>query len=107
MPAKISSELRAAVLAHHQNGLSSRKIVEKVKEAGYRISKSSVNRTIKEKYWEDEGEAKPAKRLGTQNQPSMRTKQLIEDVKYLIDRPNPFSQRQISQKLDVPKKNYL
>ena len=91
MPAQISSETKGAILAHHQYGLSSRKIRDKLAEVGILVSHSTVARVIAEKKRELEGNAKPPKRLGTQNTPVVRTKEAIEKVRKLVDRPDPHS----------------
>lgn len=103
MPGEISFELRAAIFAHHQNKLSSRKIVEKLTESGFVVSQSTVSRFIRKKCLELQGVSKPVKRLGNQNKRSVRTKQLIKKVKYLINRGDPFTLSQISKRVKTSK----
>jgi hypothetical protein len=101
MPAQISSETKAAILAHYQYGLSSRKIRDKLAEVGTLVSHNTVARVIAEKKRELEGSAKPPKRLGTQNTPTVRTKEAIEKVRKLVDRPDPYSLRSIVKKTQI------
>ena len=101
MFAETNSETKAAIWAHHQNGLSCRKIASALITDGVAVSKTGVNRVIRKIQLEREGAVKPLKRLGSQNERSVRTPALIKKVKYLINRPDPWSHRAISRKLNV------
>jgi biotin operon repressor len=103
MRPRISSEVRAAIWAHHQNLLSGQKISDMLKAAGMTASKRAVNRIIKEITLERQGIVKPPKRLGTQNLPSVRTPALIKKVKNLLNRPDPYTQPDIGRMLGVSK----
>jgi hypothetical protein len=101
MPPRISSEVCAAIWAHHQNLLSGQKISDMLKAAGMTASKRAVNKIIKEIPLERQGIVKLPKRLGTQNSPSVRTPALIKKVKNLLNRPNPYTQPDIGRMLGV------
>jgi methylphosphotriester-DNA--protein-cysteine methyltransferase len=101
MPPQTSSEVRAAILAHHHHGLSGQKIVDQLKNTGVFSSKSTVNRIIKEFYLEQSGVTKPAKRLATQCSPVKRTKDLIRKVDRITNKANPPSQRQLAERYGV------
>jgi methylphosphotriester-DNA--protein-cysteine methyltransferase len=101
MPAQTSSEVRAAILAHHHHGLSGQKIVDQLKNTGIFSSKSTVNRIVKEFYLDQSGVIKPAKRLATQCSPVKRTKELIRKVDRITNKANPPTQRQLAERYGV------
>jgi hypothetical protein len=101
MPAKTSSETRAAIMAHHQHKLSGQKISDKLAELGMIVSKRTVNEIIREEKLKLQGIVKPPKRLGPQCLPSVRTKAAIKKVKFLVDRPNPLTHSQISRQTGI------
>ncbi|OWA51344.1 hypothetical protein BV898_15830 [Hypsibius exemplaris] len=94
MPAPINSETRSAILAHHQNGHSHRKIVDALFDLGFSGSKSIVTRVITEFKWEKRGIFKPAKKLCPQCLPDKRTNNLIRkvDVATNVDDPPTLDQ---------------
>ncbi|OWA51776.1 hypothetical protein BV898_16243 [Hypsibius exemplaris] len=84
MPAQINSEVKGAILMGYQNGDSCRKICGKLLELGMTAGKSTVSRAIKEFKMEQQGATKPAKKLGTQMLPSVRTTETIKKVEKLV-----------------------
>jgi hypothetical protein len=96
MPSPISSETRAAILALHANSLSYNQISNTLSNTETPASKTTVIKTIKEFKLRQQGIVKPAKKLGTQNLPSVRTPAFIRKVKNLVDRADPFTIRQIA-----------
>ena len=101
MPAKINSETEAAILALHQNGVSRRKISSTLSSTNTPACTSVVSRVIKEFQLERSGHIKPEKKLPAQNMRTVRTPAMIQKVKNLVHRPDPYSQRQISQQLGI------
>ena len=99
MPRKTNSETRAAILALFKNGLSCKKISDRLPELKLQACKSTVALIIKEYKLEQQGITKPARKLGTQHLPSVRTPAFIRKVKNLVHRPDPWSIRAISRKL--------
>ena len=80
MPPLPSSDTKAAIFAHRRNGLFDRKITAALLDMGMRASRSTVSRVINECEPMNQGIPEPLKRLGSQNQPSKRTKALIKKV---------------------------
>ena len=89
MPVEITFELKVKVLTLRSKGYSYNKIVKKLCEEGDTISKSSVIRTIVRGKDEAIGYPRPAKKLGTQSQPTVRMKALVRKVSKAIPSPNP------------------
>ncbi|OQV19178.1 hypothetical protein BV898_06815 [Hypsibius exemplaris] len=101
MPAKTSSEARAAILALHGIGLTSRKIVEALKKQNYSVSKSTVTSVVRDLRNAEAGIVKPPRRIPPQNLPSVRTKDLIGKVKKEIRKSGQLTKRQIAKKYEV------
>jgi transposase len=101
MPAKISSEIRAAILAHHQHGLSCRKIISVLTDFKPTPSRATVARVIREYQLERQGIVKGPKSLGPQNLPSKRTKELVRKIDKATDKANPPTQKQLAQRYEV------
>jgi AraC-like DNA-binding protein len=101
MPSPIIFYVRAAILAHHQHGMSSRKIPGALLEMGMTASKTTALRVIRKFKLENQGVAKPVKRLGTQCLPSKRTKDLIRKVDRATDKADPPTLKQLAQRYEV------
>ncbi|OQV22694.1 hypothetical protein BV898_03523 [Hypsibius exemplaris] len=101
MPAPINSEARGAILAHHQNGHSHRKIVDALFDLGFSVSKSTVTRVITEFEREKRGIFKPAKKFGPQCLLYKRTKDLIRKVDAATNVNNPPTLDQMAERYDV------
>ncbi|OQV24132.1 hypothetical protein BV898_02083 [Hypsibius exemplaris] len=103
MPAPIDSEARGAILAHHQNGQSHRKIFDALFDLGFSVSKSTVTRVITELEREKRGIFKPAKKLGSQCLWYKRTKDLIKKVDAATNVDNPPTLNQMAERSVVPR----
>ncbi|OQV23433.1 hypothetical protein BV898_02555 [Hypsibius exemplaris] len=97
MPAPIISETRGAILAHHQNGHSHRKIVDGLFDLSFSVSKSTVTRVITEFEREKRGIPKPAKKVGPQCLPSKYTMDLIRKVDAATNVDNPSTLDQLKR----------
>jgi hypothetical protein len=104
MPAPTSSETKAAILAHHQNGLSCRKIVLALSNLESPPRKTAVNDVIREFKNGSFGLTKPLKRLGNQCLPTKRTPDLIRKVAAITSRANPPTQKQMAVRYGVDRK---
>ena len=101
MPAPTSSDTKAAIFAHHRNGLSCRKITAALLDMGMTASRSTVSRVINECQSMNQGILKPLKRLGPQNLPSKRTKALIKKVDLATENDNPPTQIALARRHGV------
>jgi transposase len=97
MPAPITFDIRAAILAHHQHEMSCRKITETLLGTGTTVSESTVLRVIRKYESESQAVTKPVKRLGTQCLPSKRTRSLIRKVDRATDKADPPTLKQLAQ----------
>ena len=103
MPAGISLEIKSAILALNSPSKSCRKIAKILLDKGTPVSKQTVNRVLRSVSLETIGIQKPAKRLATQNLPSIRTASLIQKVKKAIFVANPPSLNQLAKTYSVAK----
>ncbi|XP_055329967.1 uncharacterized protein LOC129582479 [Paramacrobiotus metropolitanus] len=101
MPRETAPEAKASVVALLSEGLSLRKIQERLLTLGIVISKSTVSNISHEQKRIAAGWTKPAKRLGAQNLPSSRTKPVIAKVKKAVSRQNPETQTRIAKRLGI------
>ena len=99
MPRVISSDMQAAIWAHHQNGQCGQNISDKFSLDEIFASKRRVNKILQGIMLERQGAIKPTRRLGRLRAPSTST---IWKVKNFINRPDSWPLRAISRKLKVP-----
>ncbi|OQV19642.1 hypothetical protein BV898_06414 [Hypsibius exemplaris] len=102
MPAPTNFEARGAILAHHQNGQSHRKIIDALFDLGFSVSTSTVTRVITEFEREKRGILNPAKKLGPQCLPYKRTKDLIRKVDAATNVDNPSTLDQMAERRSTP-----
>jgi len=88
-------------LAHRSHGLSSRKISAALLQTGMIASKTTVAKVLRENSWEQQGIEMPARRLGPQCLPSVRSKGNIQKVKKLVNLPDPYTHSSISRQLGL------
>ena len=106
MPAEVTFELKLKVLTLRSKGYSYNKIVKKLCEEGDTISKNSVIRVIARDKDKAIGYPRPPKKLGTQNQPTVRTKAFVRKVSKAIQSPNPPTHGQLSRRFQISKSSF-
>jgi hypothetical protein len=89
MAPKLSSEAESALILLLNKGYSKRKIPRELSKEGFSVSLSTVKRYAKRAKLRTAGYPSPVKRLGIQNQRSVRTPALIRKVDRLTSGPNP------------------
>lgn len=67
MCAKVTADLRTAILSHHRLGTSHRKIAERVSTAQKTVSRTTVRNVIKDSENPDEDAPRPQKKKRNQH----------------------------------------
>jgi transposase len=98
MPAPITFDVRATILAHHQHEMSCRKITKTLLGTGMTVSASTVLCVIRKYESESQAVTRPVKRLGTQCLPPKLTKNLIRKVDRATDKADPPNLKQLAQR---------
>lgn len=101
MCAKVTEDLRTAILSQYRLGTSHRKIAERVSTAQKTISYATVQKVTEDCESADENALKPPKKKRNQHLKKLSPRKALKRLQTLATQDNPLPQRRMAKLLGV------